>query len=83
MIESAPPSAVGELPLPVRAAGENACPPEDVGGSHAYAEFLEILGDRKHEQPGHGALDRRRIRSQGVRSESVNRDWKGAKARRR
>ena len=50
VIESAPPSAAGEFPLPLCVAGENACPPEDVGGSHGYAEFLRALGERRHEQ---------------------------------
>ncbi len=31
-------------------AGENACPPEDVGGAHGYAEFLEALADPDHEE---------------------------------
>jgi hypothetical protein len=31
-------------------AGENACPPEDVGGSHGYQEFLEVLADPEHEE---------------------------------
>ena len=31
-------------------AGENACPPEDVGGSAGYAEFLEALNDPDHEE---------------------------------
>lgn len=30
--------------------GENACPPEDVGGAHGYAEFLEALADPDHEE---------------------------------
>jgi len=38
------------LALPVCLAGENACPPEDVGGPHGYAEFLSALGDKTHEQ---------------------------------
>jgi hypothetical protein len=33
--------------------GENACPPEDVGGPHGYAEFLEAIADRKHEEHQH------------------------------
>src|SRR5487761_325215 len=45
VIESAPASRLGDLPLPVCVAGENACPPEDVGGPRGYALFLEILGD--------------------------------------
>jgi hypothetical protein len=31
-------------------AGENACPPEDVGGPMRYAEFLTALADPKHEE---------------------------------
>ncbi|HEY0749121.1 MAG TPA: plasmid pRiA4b ORF-3 family protein [Steroidobacteraceae bacterium] len=29
--------------------GANACPPEDVGGVHGYAEFLEAIADSEHE----------------------------------
>lgn len=31
-------------------AGERACPPEDCGGPYGYAELLEILADKDHEQ---------------------------------
>lgn len=31
-------------------AGENACPPEDVGGEPGYPEFLAAISDPKHEQ---------------------------------
>ncbi len=31
-------------------AGENACPPEDVGGVWGYAEFLEAMADPNHEE---------------------------------
>ena len=34
-------------------AGENACPPEDVGGPHGYGEFLEVLADPAHEEHEH------------------------------
>lgn len=38
-------------PLSLRClAGENACPPEDVGGSHGYVDFLAALADPTHEQ---------------------------------
>jgi hypothetical protein len=39
---------------PVRClAGENACPPEDVGSADGYASFLEIIGDPAHEEYAH------------------------------
>ena len=31
-------------------AGENACPPEDVGGTHGYQEFIEGISDPDHAQ---------------------------------
>ncbi len=30
--------------------GERACPPEDVGGVHGYANFLDVIQDDSHEQ---------------------------------
>eukprot|EP00658_Telonema_sp_P-2_P082465 TRINITY_DN8727_c0_g1_i2.p1 TRINITY_DN8727_c0_g1~~TRINITY_DN8727_c0_g1_i2.p1 ORF type:complete len:206 (+),score=67.13 TRINITY_DN8727_c0_g1_i2:422-1039(+) len=39
----------GQL-LPACVSGENACPPEDVGGLSGYAKFLLIACDRSHEQ---------------------------------
>ena len=85
VIESPPPSwTLAELPLPACVAGENACPPEDVGGPHGYALFLEIIGDREHEQYDHmqrwigGVFD-----PKGFDLNRLNRDWKGAKGRRR
>lgn len=30
--------------------GENACPPEDVGGPPGYAEFLAAIADPRHEE---------------------------------
>jgi hypothetical protein len=37
-------------PAPLCLAGENACPPEDVGGCHGYANFLEALSDADHDE---------------------------------
>jgi hypothetical protein len=31
-------------------AGAGACPPEDVGGTHHYAEFLEVIRDVRHRE---------------------------------
>jgi len=30
--------------------GQNACPPEDVGGTGGYVEFLEAISDSTHEE---------------------------------
>ncbi len=30
--------------------GQNACPPEDVGGTWGYTEFLEAIADPNHEE---------------------------------
>jgi len=76
--------ADGDLPLPVCVAGENACPPDDVGGPHGYALFLEIIADRAHDQHEDmvrwigGVFD-----PKGFDLNRLNRDWKVAKARRR
>ncbi len=83
VIESPPTLTVSDRPLPVCVAGENACPPEDVGGPHGYALFLEILSDRRHEQHNEmvrwigGVFD-----PKGFDLNRINRDWKGAKQRR-
>ena len=38
-------------PLSIRCVGgENACPPEDVGGAFRYVEFLAAIGDPNHEE---------------------------------
>ena len=36
--------------LPLCVEGERACPPEDSGGPWGFAEYLEAIGDPKHEQ---------------------------------
>ena len=35
---------------PLCAEGERACPPEDIGGSHGYQEFLEAIADPEHDE---------------------------------
>ncbi len=51
VIES-PPAAwqQHDLPMPTCTAGENACPPDDVGGSPGYTHFLECLANPKNEE---------------------------------
>ena len=34
--------------------GAGACPPEDVGGTHGYLEFLQVIRNRRH--PEHDAM---------------------------
>jgi hypothetical protein len=36
--------------VPVCIDGQNACPPEDVGGIGGYYHFLEVLSDPEHEE---------------------------------
>jgi hypothetical protein len=68
------------LPLPRCVAGENACPPDDVGGPHGYELFLQILADRRHKQHEDmvrwigGVFD-----PKGFDLNRINRDWKGTK----
>jgi hypothetical protein len=38
---------------PLCVAGERACPPEDVGGTHSYQEFLEAISDPDHDEHVH------------------------------
>jgi len=73
-----------DLPLPICLAGENACPPEDVGGPPGYELYLRILGDREHEQHEEmvrwigGVFDPR-----GFDLNRINRNFKGARKRQR
>jgi hypothetical protein len=39
-----------EITVPICLDGENACPPEDVGGPGGYEEFLAALTDPNHEE---------------------------------
>jgi hypothetical protein len=85
IIEPTPPiGATQQMPLPICLAGENACPPEDVGGPHGYELFLEVLGNRRHEQHEDmvrwigGVFD-----PKGFDLNRINRDFKGARKCRR
>jgi hypothetical protein len=43
-----PPQQEGRF-RPLCLTGKRACPPEDVGGSGGYEDFLEAIRDPKHE----------------------------------
>jgi hypothetical protein len=84
VIESPPASTLSDPRLPVCIAGENACPPKDVGGPHGYEMFLDILGTRGHAQHEDmvrwigGVFD-----PKGFDLNRLNRDWKAPKRSRR
>ncbi|OIN82957.1 plasmid pRiA4b ORF-3 family protein [Francisella sp. TX07-6608] len=41
---------IGGVKYPVCLDGENACPPEDVGGYWGYEDFVKIMTDENHER---------------------------------
>lgn len=43
-------SADDDSNYPRCVAGEGRCPPEDCGGVHGYAEFLQVIADPEHEE---------------------------------
>lgn len=68
--------------LPLCTAGENACPPDDIGGPHGYARFLAALADPEDEEHSSmrswvgGVFDPR-----GFDLNHLNRDWQRRQAR--
>ncbi len=46
--EEVVPSDGGQYPRCT--AGEGTCPPEDVGGTHGYAEFLQVIRNPRHPE---------------------------------
>lgn len=81
VIESPPPRWIDlELRSPQCLAGENACPPEDVGGPDGYQHFLECLADASNKEHADmlewigGAFD-----PKGFDLNRLNRDWKPGK----
>jgi hypothetical protein len=49
-LEDVVPAESVTSPLPRCLAGERACPVEDIGGTHGYAELLDALRDPSHEE---------------------------------
>jgi hypothetical protein len=84
VIETLPAGLIEDIPLPLCIAGENAGPPDDIGGPGGFQEFLAAISDRRHEQHTEnirwigGAFD-----SKGFDLNRLNREWKGARAKRR
>jgi hypothetical protein len=82
VIEAPPANSIDDLPLPRCVAGENAGPPDDVGGPHGYQDFLRIISDRRHEQHADmlrwigGVFD-----PQGFDLNRINRGWQESKGR--
>jgi len=65
-------------------AGAGACPPEDVGGTHGYAEFLRVIGDDRHPehdamgQCAGGSFDPHAFSPQSVSFDNPRERWKTA-----
>ena len=49
-VEDCLPAQEGRNDRPMCLAGENACPPEDVGGPPGYLDFLDAMHHPTHEQ---------------------------------
>lgn len=49
-VEERQPVQAGRNDWPMCLAGENACPPEDVGGEPGYMDFVEAMRNPAHEQ---------------------------------
>jgi hypothetical protein len=63
-------------------AGARRCPPEDVGGTHGYEEFLEVIADRSHPEHEHflqwagGAFDAEEFDPAAVRFQDPTERWR-------
>ncbi len=76
--------------LPRCVAGARACPPEDCGGPHSYADFLEAIRDPRHREYASllkwvgGAFDPEAFDAARVRFRNPEKYWRklfGKKAR--
>jgi len=76
------PADAGAYPRCVDGAG--ACPPEDVGGTHGYTEFLQAISNRRH--PEHrpmsewagGAFDAKAFDPKAIKFDDPRKRWKAA-----
>jgi len=65
-------------------AGEGRCPPEDCGGPHGYAEFLQVIADPAHEDYestlrwAGGSFDPEAFDPAGVMFDNPKKQWKKA-----
>ena len=63
-------------------AGVGACPPEDVGGTHGYAEFLQVIRNRRHPERASmlqwagGSFDRHAFDPKSVVFDDPRERWK-------
>ena len=63
-------------------AGAGACPPEDVGGTHGYAEFLQVIRNRRHPerqsmlQWAGGSFDQHAFNPKSVVFDDPRKRWK-------
>jgi hypothetical protein len=84
VVETPPAGMIDDFPIPLCLAGENAGPPDDVGGPHGYGQFLEVIADRSHEQYEDylrwigGVFD-----PKGFDLNRLNSDWKRTRSRSR
>ncbi|MEW6272558.1 MAG: plasmid pRiA4b ORF-3 family protein [Thermodesulfobacteriota bacterium] len=71
-------------PYPRCVAGAGACPPEDVGGTSGFAEFLQVIGDRRHPERAAmlrwagGAFDPHAFDPGAVRFDDPHARWQAA-----
>jgi len=50
VVEAREPQSTASAAAATCVAGARACPPEDVGGTHGYEEFLSIVSDPEHPE---------------------------------
>ena len=82
-------SADGDGSYPRCVAGEGRCPPEDCGGVHGYAEFLQIIADADHQEHestlrwAGGSFDPEAFDPAAVKFDNPKKRWRKAFGHRR